>query len=169
MVLVDRGTRVLRSFSERLSQSAKDRLERLGVEVRLGHGVDHVDGDGVIVAGERITSKTVIWTAGVTPSPAGRWLNVATDHGGRVIVQQDLSTPGHPEIFVVGDTAAFDQRGETLAGVAQVAMQQGRYAGKLIHRRITGTSAPGPFATSTRATWPSSGKASPFCKAAKFR
>ena len=114
---------------EELSAAAKKRLESLGVEVRLGHSVDQIDGDGVIVAGERILSKTVIWTAGVAPSPAGKWLNVGTDRAGRVRVEPDLSVPGHPEIFVVGDTASLDQDGKPLPGVAQVAMQQGRYAG----------------------------------------
>src|SRR5258708_3970330 len=145
VVLLDRGPRVLGSFSERLSRKAKERLERLHVEVRLGQGVDQIDGEGVIVAGERIASKTVIWTAGVTPSPAGKWLNAEMDHAGRVRVQPDGSLPGHPEGFVVGDTASFDQGGEILPGVAQVAMQQGRYVGKLIHRKIAGKSAPAAF------------------------
>src|SRR6266478_1233752 len=88
IVLLDMAPRVLGSFSEDLSDAAKKRLESLGVEVRLGHGTDHIDADGVTVAGERISSKTVIWTAGVAPSPAGRWLNVNTDRAGRVCIQQ---------------------------------------------------------------------------------
>jgi NADH:ubiquinone reductase (H+-translocating) len=87
----------------------------------------------------------VIWTAGVAPSPAGKWLNVATDRAGRVRVQQDVSVPGYPEVFVVGDTASLDQDGKPLPGVAQVAIQQGHYAGNLIHRVILGKSRPGPF------------------------
>jgi NADH dehydrogenase FAD-containing subunit len=145
IVLIDQSPRVLGTFSPDLSQAAKDRLGSLGVEVRLGQGVDHIDADGVIVANERILSKTVIWTAGVAPSPAGKWLNVETDHAGRVRVQQDLSVPGHQEIFVVGDTASLDQDGKPLPGVAQVAIQQGHYAGNLIHRRVTGKSPPRPF------------------------
>src|SRR5713226_4251203 len=145
IVLVDMGERVLGTFAERLSTKAKARLERLGVEVRLGQGVDQIDADGVVVAGERISSKTVIWTAGVAPSPAGKWLAVETDRAGRVRVQKDLTVPGHPEIFVVGDTASLDQNGKPLPGVAQVAMQQGRYAGKLIRSRVVGTPPPGPF------------------------
>jgi NADH dehydrogenase FAD-containing subunit len=145
IVLVDRGPRVLGSFSEHLSEAAKQRLENLGVEVRLANGVDQIDADGVVVAGERIASKTVIWTAGVAPSPAGKWLNVETDRAGRVRIQNDLSVPGHPEIFVVGDTAALTQDGKPLPGVAQVAIQQGRYTGKLISRRITGGKQPAPF------------------------
>jgi NADH dehydrogenase len=145
IVLLDRGPRVLGTFSETLSHAAKQRLEKLGVEVRLGQGADQIDDEGVIVAGERIPSKTVIWTAGVAPSPAGKWLNVETDRAGRVRIQPDLSVPGHPEIFVVGDTASLDQDGAALAGVAQVAIQEGRYAGKLIRRRLTGKSTPRPF------------------------
>ena len=137
--------RVLGPFSESLSKVAKQRLENLGVEVRLGHSVDEIDADGIVVAGERIASKTVIWTAGVAPSPAGKWLNVETDRAGRVRIQKDLTVPGCPEIFVVGDTASLDQNGRPLPGVAQVAIQQGRYAGKLIHTRIVGSLAPPPF------------------------
>ena len=87
----------------------------------------------------------MIWTAGVAPSPAGKWLAVQTDHAGRVKVQNDLTVPGHPEIFVVGDTASLQQDGKPLPGVAQVAMQQGRYAGTLIHRGVSGKPAPPPF------------------------
>jgi NADH:ubiquinone reductase (H+-translocating) len=120
-------------------------LRNWGVEVRLGHSVNQIDADGILVAGERILSKTVIWTAGVAPSPAGKWLSTETDCAGRVRVQKDLTVPGHREIFVVGDTASLDQNGKPLPGVAQVAIQQGRYAGKMIHSRITGDRTAGPF------------------------
>jgi NADH:ubiquinone reductase (H+-translocating) len=145
ILLVDMANRVLGPFSENLSAEAKTRLESLGVEVLLGHGVDQIDENGVIVAGERIAAKTVIWSAGVTPSPAGKWLDVETDRAGRVRVGKDVSVPGHAEVFVVGDTASFEQDGKPLPGVAQVAMQQGRYVGKLIHRRIVGRSQLPPF------------------------
>jgi len=145
IVLVDMAPRVLPPFSEDLSKAAKQRLEKLGVEVRLGHSVDQIDADGIVVAGERIASKTVIWTAGVAPSPAGKWLKVETDRAGRVRVQNDVSVPGHPEIFVIGDTASFEENGKPLPGVAQVAMQQGRYVAKVIHNCIAGKPAPGPF------------------------
>jgi len=145
IVLVDMAPRVLGPFSEGLSKAAKARLEKLGVEVRLGHAVDQIDADGIMVAGERIASKTVIWTAGVSPSPAGKWLNVETDRAGRVRIQKDLTVPGHVEIFVVGDTASLDQNGKPLPGVAQVAMQQGRYAAKVIHNRIAGKRPPDSF------------------------
>jgi NADH dehydrogenase len=145
IVLVDMANRVLGTFAEDISAAAERRLEQLGVEVRLGHGVDKIDENGVIVAGERIASKTVIWTAGVAPSPAGKWLSVDTDRAGRVKVQVDLSVPGHPEIFVVGDTASLQQDGKPLPGVAQVALQEGRYAGRLIHQRLLGKPMSGPF------------------------
>jgi NADH dehydrogenase FAD-containing subunit len=137
--------RVLPIFAEELSVAARKRLEKLGVEVRLGRSVDQIDADGIIVAGERIFSKTVIWTAGVAPSPAGKWLNVETDRAGRVRVLPDLSVPGCPEVFVVGDTASFDENGKSLPGVAQVALQEGRYAGKLLHSRVVGRAALKPF------------------------
>ena len=145
IVLVDMAPRVLTPFSEGLSEAAKRRLETLGVEVRLGHSVEQIDDDGVVVGGDRIVSKTVIWTAGVAPSPAGKWLHVETDRAGRVRVQGDLTVAGHPEIFVIGDTASFEENGKPLPGVAQVAMQQGRHAAKVIHRRLTSRSAPDPF------------------------
>jgi NADH dehydrogenase len=145
IVLLDAAPKVLGTFAPSLSEAAKKRLENLGVEVRLGHAVEKVDEDGVIVGGERIASKTVIWTAGVAPSPVGKWLGVETDRAGRVRVQNDLRVPGHPEIFVIGDTMSLDQDGKPLPGVAQVAMQQGRYVGKLISREVAGKSAPKPF------------------------
>jgi NADH dehydrogenase len=145
IVLVDQAKRVLGSFSETISVAARMRLESLGVEVRLGKAVEQIDADGVFVAGEKIYSRTVIWTAGVAPSPAGKWLGAGTDRAGRVMVQNDLSVPGSSNVFVIGDTAALDQDGRPLPGVAQVAIQQGRYAGALIHRRITGQPAPAPF------------------------
>ena len=157
IVLVDTA-HVLGTFSESLSKAAKQQLEKLGVEVRLGHSVDLIDAEGVVIAGERIASKTVIWTAGVAPSPAGKWLNAETDRAGRVRIQKDLTVPGHPEIFVVGDTASLDQNGKPLPGVAQVAMQQGRYAAKLIHSRIVGNPPPGPFSYFDKGTMAVVGK-----------
>jgi NADH dehydrogenase len=158
IVLVDMAPKVLGPFSDSLSKAAKQRLENLGVEVRLGHSVDQIDAGGIVIAGERIASATVIWTAGVAPSPAGKWLNVETDRAGRVRIQKDLTAPGHPEILVVGDTASLDQNGKPLAGVAQVAMQQGRYAGKLIHKRIVGGPPPHPFSYFDKGTMAVVGK-----------
>jgi len=158
IVLVDMAPRVLGPFSESLSAAAKQRLEKLGVQVRLGHSVEQIDADGIVVAGERIASKTVIWTAGVAPSPAGKWLNVETDRAGRVRVQKDLTVPGQPEIFVLGDTASIEQNGKPLPGVAQVAMQGGHYAGKLIHSRIVGNPPPAPFSYFDKGTMAVVGK-----------
>ena len=169
IVLVDRGDRVLKTFSEDLSKAAKERLENLGVEVRLGQGVDQIDDDGVMVAGERILSKAVLWTAGVAASPAGKWLNVEMDRSGRVRVQQNLTVEGHPEIFVVGDTASLAQDGKPLPGVAQVAIQQGRYAGKLIHRRITGQPERGPFRYFDKGTMAVVGKGFAVLETGKIR
>jgi NADH dehydrogenase len=145
IVLIDQSPRVLSSFAEEISSAAKKRLEQLGVEVLNGRTVEKVDATGVIVGGERIVSNTVIWTAGVAPSPAAKWLNTESDRTGRVRIQKDLRVAGHPEIFVVGDTATFEENGKPLPGVAQVAIQQGRYAGRLIAGHIAGRQAPRPF------------------------
>jgi NADH dehydrogenase FAD-containing subunit len=145
IVLIDAAPKVLGTFAPDLSAAAQKHLEKLGVEVRLGHAVDKIDDEGVVVAGERIASKAVVWTAGVAPSPVGKWLGVETDRAGRVRVQTDLRVPGHPEIFVIGDTASIDQDGKPLPGVAQVAMQQGRYVGKLICRHLAGKNGLKPF------------------------
>src|ERR1700733_13987772 len=145
IVVVDMAPRVLGTFASELSEAAKRRLENLGVEVRLGHSVDQIDADGVVVGGERIASKVVIWTAGVAPSPAGKWLNAETDRAGRVRIQKDLTVHGYPDIYVIGDTASLDQDGKPLPCVAQVAMQQGRYAGKHIGRQVRRQTLPGPF------------------------
>jgi NADH dehydrogenase FAD-containing subunit len=145
IVLVDMAPRVLGTFASELSEAAKHRLESLGVEVRLGQSVDQIDAEGVVVGGERIASKVVIWTAGVAPSPAGKWLNVETDRAGRVRIQNDLTVPGHPDIYVIGDTASLEQDGKPLPGVAQVAIQQGRYAGRRIAQSLVGKPSPKPF------------------------
>jgi NADH dehydrogenase FAD-containing subunit len=136
IVLVDMGKRPLGTFAEELSEAAKQRLLRLGVDVRLGKAVRSIDADGAVVGDERIPSKTVIWTAGVAPSPAGKWLGCEVDRAGRVRIRQDLTVQDHPEIFVIGDTASLDQDGRPLPGVAQVAMQQGRYAARSIFRQV---------------------------------
>ncbi len=145
IVLVDTAPRVLGTFALELSEAAKHRLEKLGVEVRLGQSVDQIDADGVVVGGERIASKAVIWTAGVAPSPAGEWLSAETDHAGRVRIQDDLTVPGYPDIYVIGDTAALQQDGKPLPGVAQVAIQQGQYAGRRIAQSLLGKPSSTPF------------------------
>jgi NADH:ubiquinone reductase (H+-translocating) len=146
VVLIDSASRVLPSFSPQLSEKARAQLEKMGVDVRLGYGVEQVDATGVVVAGERISSQNIIWAAGVKASPAGKWLGVETDRAGRVRVNPDLTVAGHPEIFVVGDAAlAMSKEGKALPGVAQVAMQQGRYAGHAIAERVAGSPMLAPF------------------------
>ncbi|MGH7917122.1 MAG: NAD(P)/FAD-dependent oxidoreductase [Candidatus Binataceae bacterium] len=145
VVLIDDAARVLSGFAERLSLRARQRLVKLGVELRLGVRVEQVDGEGVIAGGQRVRSRTVIWTAGVAPSPAGKWLDAETDRAGRVRVEKDCSLRGHPEVFVIGDVATFLHDGKPLPGLAQVAIQQGRYAAKVIRSRIAGTRPPASF------------------------
>jgi NADH dehydrogenase FAD-containing subunit len=138
IILVDMGKRPLGTFAESLSDAVRLRLSELGVDLRLEKAVQAIDAEGAVVGDERILSKTVIWTAGVAPSPAGKWLGGNVDRAGRVRIRQDLTVQDHPEIFVIGDTASLDQDGRPLPGVAQVAMQQGGYAGKSIFRNVTG-------------------------------
>jgi NADH dehydrogenase len=145
IVLADMAPRPLGTFSEKLSEAARRRLISLGIDVRLGKPVQTIDGDGVVLGDERIQAKTVVWTAGVAPSPAGKWLGCEVDRAGRVRIQPDLTVPGHPDVFVVGDTASLDQNGRPLPGVAQVAMQQGKYAGLSIFRKVTGRPPLPPF------------------------
>src|SRR5262249_25361992 len=145
IILAEASPRILANFPEELSRKAQARLESVGVEVRTGQRVNAIDEAGVVIGAERIPCRTAIWTAGVTPSLAGKWLNAPTDKAGRVRVEKDCSVAGHPEVFVVGDTASLDQDGKPLPGVAQVAMQQGHYVGQVIGKRETGRPAPPPF------------------------
>jgi NADH dehydrogenase FAD-containing subunit len=145
IILVDMAKRPLGTFADSLSEAARLRLLQLGVDVRLEKAVQIIDGDGAVIGDERIPSKTVIWTAGVAPSPAGKWLGCEVDRAGRVRTRPDLTVQDHPEIFVIGDTSSLDQDGRPLPGVAQVAMQQGRYAAKSIFRQVTQKSQLPPF------------------------
>jgi NADH dehydrogenase len=145
VVLVEAGPRLLPTFDPRLSEAARRALDGLGVEVRLAAMVSGCDESGVTIAAERIESRTIVWAAGVMASPAGRWLRAETDRVGRVTVGPDLSVPGHPNIFVIGDTACvLDRDGHALPGVAPVAKQQGRYVAKRIRAGIAGRGSP-PF------------------------
>jgi NADH dehydrogenase len=118
---------------------------------------------------ERIRAKTVVWTAGVAPSPAGKWLGTAVDRAGRVRIEPDLTVPEHPDIFVIGDTASLDQDGHPLPGVAQVAMQQGKYAAaSIVHRGSPDSHLCLRFAILTKAISPSWGRISRFCKVQEF-
>lgn len=145
IVLLEAGPRILPTFHENLAAKVHRRLERMGIEVRCGRAVEVVDENGVVVGGERIDAGVVLWTAGVRPSPVAAWLGAEADRGGRVKVEADLSVPGRPELFVVGDVSAREQGGRQLPGVAQVAIQGGRYAGRAITARVAGRAKQGPF------------------------
>jgi NADH dehydrogenase len=143
-VLVETSPRVLPTYSDRLSEAARSQLERIGVEVRTGarvtgiddHGVD-VD-HGVEVGRERISSRTVLWGAGVAASPLARSLGVPLDRSGRVEVLPDLSVPGRPAVFVAGDLARVVQDGELVPGIAPAAIQAGRRAARNALRLVQG-------------------------------
>lgn len=146
IILVQSGARVLPSMPERLSIKAQAALEALGVEVRVNNRVEEIDNHGVVVAGERIPSGTVIWAAGVTASPAGRWVGAERDRAGRIIVGPDLCVAGHKDVYAIGDTASCDNgAGVPLPGLAAVAKQQGQYIAKLLHARIDSRPDPRPF------------------------
>jgi len=150
IILLDAGPRILATFDERLAEKAQARLTEMGVEIRTKALVEHVDEKGVVIGGERITSQNVLWTAGVKASAAGSWLRAETDRCGRVRVGSDLTVSGRPEVFVLGDTAVLEQNGKPLPGVAQVAIQQGRYVARAIAARVAGRKAPGAFHYSDR-------------------
>ncbi len=145
IVLLDGAKRILPSFAESLSKKAADHLAKLGVQVVTGAMVERIDDRGVTVGGNLIPCGAVLWTAGVSPSPIVKMLGVATDRAGRACVSLSLSVPNTPGIFVVGDTATLMQNGKPLPGVAQVAIQQGRYVGRFISRELRGRKPPRPF------------------------
>ena len=146
VVLVEAGQRVLGTFKPELSAYAQQALETLGVEVRLGRAVTEIDADGLIIGGERLASKTVLWAAGVEASPAAKWLGAPADRAGRIRVEPDLSVPGYKQIFAVGDTATIAMpNGRQVPGVGDGAKQGGRHAARVIKARLGGNDAPMPF------------------------
>ncbi len=146
IVLVEAGPRVLPSFPEILSKAARRALERLHVDVRLGQRVTGCDSTGVTIGEESLQAATIIWAAGVAASSAAQWLGVEKDQVGRVMVGPDLTVPGHPEIFVIGDTAsATNADGRPLPGLAPVAKQQGAYVARLLRARLAGRPFSQPF------------------------
>jgi len=156
ILLYEAAPRVLPTYPQELSAQAQRHLESLGVKVHTNTRVTNVDADGIEADGQRIHAGTVLWGAGVLASPAGRWLGAQTDKSGKVIVNADLSVPGHPEVFAIGDTAHVvapsrnllgirSQEPMVLPGVAQPAIQEGEYVAKVIRRRVSGRPAPPPF------------------------
>ncbi len=144
VLLLEAGPRVLSSFPESLSAKAQRQLERLGVEIRTGVPVTHIDADGVTLGDERIATHTVLWAAGVAASPLARSLGVPLDRAGRVAVADDLSVPGHPEIFIAGDLATIQSNGKPVPGVAPAAKQMGSHVAATLRARIDGRTA-APF------------------------
>lgn len=137
ILLIEGGPRVLPSYSEDLSRKAEEQLRHLGVEVRTSHMVTGIEPGAVWIGNERIAAPVILWAAGVAASPLGKKLGASVDRAGRVLVQPDLSVPGHPEVFVIGDLAALrDENGRMLPGVAQVAIQQGTFAAEMIGRDL---------------------------------
>jgi NADH dehydrogenase len=145
IILLEGGDRILPTFAQTLSKKATKRLEKLGINVRTGVKVEKVDGQGVIAGGQRIPSATVLWTAGVAASPIAKTLGFKTDRAGRVLVEPCLNVPNLPNVFVAGDAASITQKGRPVPGVAQAAIQQGRYVGRLISQRIKGRKPNRPF------------------------
>ncbi len=146
IVLVESSQRLLAAFPPMLSEAARRSLVQLGVEVRLGMPVTACSGEGVVIGDELLEAATIVWGAGVMASAAAHWLSADKDRVGRVMVEPDLSLPGHPEIFVVGDTAHVSAAdGKPLPGLAPVAKQQGTYVARLLRARLAGKPAPAPF------------------------
>ena len=145
VVLIEAGKRILPPFHESLAAKAAKRLERLGVQILTNSSVEHVDDRGVVVSGQRIESATVLWAAGVAASPIVKMLGTETDRGGRAIVDAQLRVPGTQSVFVTGDAANITQNGRPLPGVAQVAIQSGAFAGKIIAGELGGRQATKAF------------------------
>jgi NADH dehydrogenase FAD-containing subunit len=146
IVLVQAGPRVLPQFDPRLSAFARASLEALSVEVRVDSRVESIDARGVVVNGERIEAATVLWAAGVVASPAAAWLGRKADRAGHIAVGPDLSVPGLPDVFAIGDTAlALAWKGEPVPGLAPAAKQSGAYVASVLRARLRGSPPPPPF------------------------
>ncbi|RWM96241.1 NAD(P)/FAD-dependent oxidoreductase [Mesorhizobium sp.] len=146
VVLIEAGDRVLANFAPELSAYAQKALERLGVTVELGRAVTQLDAEGVVFGDTYLPAKTILWAAGVAASPAAEWLGAPADRAGRVLVEPDLTVPGSPEIFVIGDTAhLLRPDGKPVPGVAPSAKQEGRHVAATIKARLDGDATPRPF------------------------
>jgi NADH:ubiquinone reductase (H+-translocating) len=145
IILIEGGARILPTFSERLAGNAARRLEKLGVKIMTGVKVEQIDENGVVANGIRIPSATVMWTAGVAPSPLVKQLGARTDKAGRAAVGPFMDVEGVAGVFVVGDASSVICKGRSVPGVAQAAIQQGRYVGCLISRQLKGHEPKRPF------------------------
>ena len=145
ILLIEAGSRVLSAFSPKLSDYATKALEKDNVQVLTGRAVTDITADGIMLGDEFIPTRTVIWAAGVQASPAAEWLGAEADRAGRVMVTPDLTVEGHPDIFVLGDTAHVESDGAMVPGVAPAAKQQGGYVARVIRARLDGGKQPGPF------------------------
>jgi NADH dehydrogenase len=145
IVLLDGAKRVLPTFSESVSRNVARRLTKLGVKVMTDVKVETVDDKGVVAGGSRIPSATVLWTAGVAASPIPKMLGTKTDRAGRALVDPFLKVVDAPGVFVVGDAASLMQDGHPVPGVAQAAIQGGRYVGRLIAKDLKGQKVKRPF------------------------
>lgn len=146
VILIEAGPRLLSGFPERLGTYARKQLEKMGVSVRLDLPIEAIDADGVVAKGERIEASNVIWCAGVHATPVAEWIGAAAERNGTVRVAPDLSLPGFPQIFVLGDAAWVEgPDGNPLPGLGAVAEQEGRYVARLIAARIRGRAGPGRF------------------------
>lgn len=146
VVLVEAGSRLLPGFREELSDYARQTLIRLGVEVRLGQPVSQCTADGVVIDGQQLQAATILWAAGVAASPAAEWLHVPSDRAGRILVEPDLTVPGHPNIFAIGDTAHVEiSNGKLVPGIAPAAKQEGRYVAETIKARLESGKSRPPF------------------------
>jgi NADH:ubiquinone reductase (H+-translocating) len=156
ILLYEAGPRILPTYPQALSLQAQRHLESLGIEVFTNARVTSVDSEGIVVGGQKVPAGTVLWGAGVVASPAGRWLGAETDKSGKIMVEPDLSVRDHPDVFVIGDTAhvvaparnllGFKSRTPMLMpGVAQPAIQEGKYVADVIRRRVAGDRKPQPF------------------------
>lgn len=146
VVLIEGADRVLLNFRPELSDYALRSLEEMGVEVELGQMVKSIDAQGVTYGEKSLHTKTIVWAAGVAASPVAKWLNIEGDRAGRVAVEPDLSVPGHPDVFVIGDVASIKREdGKPVPGVAPAAKQEGQHVARLIRQRLAGDTAPKPF------------------------
>lgn len=147
ILLVEAGKQILANFPDELSSYALRRLEAMGVEIMLGKSLEDIDGDTLVIAGQKLRAGTIIWAAGTRASPAVSWVQAECDRSGRVRIAPDFSVPGHRHIYVLGDSALMNDpnTGQPLPALAQVAQQQGRHLGQTLARELTGRAPLPPF------------------------